>query len=200
MFGLGACLSAVQLLPGWELTAEGTRSPGPLTRWQQFPFGWFGPGVGEAFAKTLQAPFPLLTLSFGWVALVCLAAASFWKAHRVLAILCSSMAAGVILFAMGPVTPLFDWIAQLPALTWFRFPRRSLFLALPRCPLLFGSDGPGRAAAGATSRAGGCGRGPPCPRRFCEGGDPARPAPPGLPRPPAPPTRPCCAGPLLGIS
>ncbi|MFP6605973.1 MAG: hypothetical protein VCC19_05310 [Myxococcota bacterium] len=127
--GLGACLAAVQLLPGWELAAEGTRSPGPLTRWQQFPFGWFGPGVGEAFAKTLQAPFPLLTLSFGWVALVCLAAASFWKAHRVLAILCSSMAAGVILFAMGPVTPLFDWIAQLPALTWFRFPRRSLFLA-----------------------------------------------------------------------
>jgi len=125
---LGGCLAAVQLLPGWELAAEGTRSPGSLSRWQQFPFGWFGPGVGEAFVKTLHAPFPILTLSFGWVTLACLAAGSFWKSHRVLAIACSSTAAVVILFAMGPVTPFFDWIAQLPALAWFRFPRRSLFL------------------------------------------------------------------------
>lgn len=126
--GLGLAIAAVQLLPGWELTAEGTRAPGPLTRWQQFPFGWFGPGVLEALVETLHAPFPLLTLSFGWVALACLVAGLFERSHRVLAIACTSVAGLVLLFAMGPVTPLFDWIAMLPALGWFRFPRRSLFL------------------------------------------------------------------------
>jgi hypothetical protein len=125
---LGAALSAVQLLPGWELSVEGTRSPGALSRWQQFPFGWFGPGIGEAFVKTLQAPFPLLTLSLGWVALACLASALFSRARRVFVLLCLLVAGVVVLFAMGPVTPIFDWIAQLPALSWFRFPRRSLFL------------------------------------------------------------------------
>jgi hypothetical protein len=39
------------------------------------------------------------------------------------------VAAVVVLFAMGPATPFFDWIAKLPALGWFRFPRRSLFMA-----------------------------------------------------------------------
>ena len=125
---LGACLAAVQLLPGWELSAEGTRSPGSLTRWQQFPFGWFGPGIGEAFVKTLKAPFPVLVLSFGWLTLACVAAGLAWKGRRVFAIACGSVAGLVVLFAMGPVTPAFDWIAQLPALGWFRFPRRSLFL------------------------------------------------------------------------
>jgi hypothetical protein len=125
---LGAALAAVQLLPGWELASEGTRSPGTLSRWAQFPFGWYGPGIREAFVRTLQAPFPLLTLSFGWLSLALLPVAFVAKGYRALAALCLGVSALVVLFAMGPVTPLFDWIASLPALGWFRFPRRSLFL------------------------------------------------------------------------
>ncbi len=125
---LGATLAAVALLPAWELSAEGTRSPGPLTRWQQFPFGWYGPGLVDAFVRTLHAPFPLLPLSFGWVSLLALPPVFFSKGHRVLAATSLGFAAVVVLFAMGPVTPFFDWIANLPALGWFRFPRRSLFM------------------------------------------------------------------------
>lgn len=125
---LGAALGAVQLLPGWELTAQGTRSPGALTRWQQFPFGWYGPGVADAFVRTLRAPFPALVLSFGVVALAAGLAAACDRRRRALSLACLAAAAVVLLFAMGPVTPFFDWIAALPALGWFRFPRRSLFL------------------------------------------------------------------------
>ena len=125
---LGAALGAVQLLPGWELTAQGTRSGGALTRWQQFPFGWYGPGVADAFVRTLRAPFPALVLSFGVVVLAALPIALLDRRRRTLSLACLAVAVVVLLFAMGPVTPLFDWIAALPALGWFRFPRRSLFL------------------------------------------------------------------------
>jgi len=125
---LGVGLAAVQLVPGWELTAEGTRSAGTLTRWQQFPFGWYGPGLGDAIVRTLHAPFPLLVLSLGWTALVLIPAAAFARGRRVLAGAGALAAALVLLFALGPVTPFFDWIVQLPALAWFRFPRRSLFM------------------------------------------------------------------------
>lgn len=125
---LGAALAAIQLLPGWELTAEGTRSPGPLTRAQQFPFGWWDPRPGPVFAKTLRAPFPVLPLSLGVVCIGLLPLALVGRGRRMLALFCLGMAILVLLFAMGPATPAFDWISQLPALGWFRLPRRSLFM------------------------------------------------------------------------
>lgn len=126
---LGGALASVQLFPAFELTAQGTRSPGPLTRWEQFPFGWYGPGLGRALADTVRAPFPELPLSLGAVALVLLPLALLHRGHRALGIGSCIVAGVVVLFAMGPVTPLFDWLVSLPALGWFRFPRRALFMA-----------------------------------------------------------------------
>ena len=124
---LGAALAAAQLLPTWELTAQGTRSAEVLTRAEQFPMKWHGSGPW-GILRTLKAPFPQLAFSFGWVAIAALVTAFFAKAHRALALACLGMAVVVALFAMGPVTPVFDWISALPALGWFRFPRRSLFM------------------------------------------------------------------------
>lgn len=125
---VGFAIAAVQLLPAWELTAQGTRSPGPLTRGEQFPMAWHGPDFAGALAPTLKAPFPELYLSFGFVALLGIAAALLWRRGRGLAVGSLAMAFLVLCFAMGPATPVFDWLSQLPALGWFRFPRRALFM------------------------------------------------------------------------
>lgn len=125
---IGFAIAAVQLLPAWELTAQGTRSPGALTRGEQFPMMWFGPDFLGAFQPTLKAPFPDLYLSFGFVALAGIAASLLLRRGRALAVGCLAVAFVVLCFAMGPATPVFDWLSQLPALGWFRFPRRALFM------------------------------------------------------------------------
>jgi hypothetical protein len=124
---LGVALAGAQLLPAWELTGLGTRSAGALTRAEQFPMAWFGSGL-PGIVRTLKAPFPVLLLSFGWVATAALVSAFFARHARALGIASFAMAVVVLLFAMGPATPVFDWLSTLPALGWFRFPRRSLFM------------------------------------------------------------------------
>ncbi len=124
---LGVALAAAQLLPAWELTAQGTRSAETLTRAEQFPMAWYGSGLW-GILRTLRAPFPQLAFSFGWVAIAALITTFFAKRQRALGLASLGMAVVVALFAMGPATPVFDWMANLPALGWFRFPRRSLFM------------------------------------------------------------------------
>ena len=125
---VGFAIGAAQLLPAWELTSEGTRAPGPLTRREQFPLGWHGPGFVEAFWPTLKAPFPGLYLSLGWTAIAGLAAVLFAKRMRALALACLGVSFLVLTFAMGPATPVFEIVSQLPALGWFRLPQRALFM------------------------------------------------------------------------
>jgi len=126
---LGAGLASVQLFPGIELAREGTRSPGGLERAAMLPFGWFGASLARAVKAALRAPFPVLALSLGGVALVLLPTGLLTRRHRALALASMALVLTVVIFAMGPATGLFEWFLKLPVIDWFRFPKRAIFVA-----------------------------------------------------------------------
>jgi hypothetical protein len=126
---LGAGLASVQLFPGIELAREGTRSPGGLERAAMLPFGWFGASLAKAVKAALRAPFPVLALSLGGVALVLLPTGLLTRRHRALALASMALVLTVVIFAMGPATGLFEWFLKLPVIDWFRFPKRAIFVA-----------------------------------------------------------------------
>ena len=69
-----------------------------------------------------------LPLSFGYVGLALVPFALLNGRHRALALGTLGLGLLVLIFAVGPVTPLFDLYLQLPAFGSFRIPRRSLFV------------------------------------------------------------------------
>jgi hypothetical protein len=126
---LGALMASVQLLPGIELAREGTRSPGGLERAAMLPWAWPGRSFLRAARAALEVPFPVMPLSLGGVVAVLLPTCLLTRRHRVLAFGSLALALTIVLFAMGPVTGLFDWFLALPTLSWFRFPKRAVFVA-----------------------------------------------------------------------
>jgi len=126
---LGVLLASAQLLPGLELALEGTRSPGGLDRGAMIPWGWPGRSFLRAARAALDVPFPVLPLSLGGVVAVLLPTCLLARRHRVLALGSATLAGIILLFAMGPATGIFDWFLELPTLSWFRFPRRAVFVA-----------------------------------------------------------------------
>ncbi|MBW2419378.1 MAG: YfhO family protein [Deltaproteobacteria bacterium] len=128
--GIGVLLAGIQVLPTLELTREGTRSLGSLDMGMLFAFGWGGPSLHAAVAKvmTSRQTVPTLPLSLGVVGMALLPAALANRESRGLLLAAAGLALLVLLFVIGPMTPVFDLLAALPALGSFRHPPRGLFI------------------------------------------------------------------------
>ncbi len=125
---VGSLLAAVQLVPTFELVREGVRSGGALSIARMFPFG-VPDGLGEAFAQlAIHGAGTRLFLGFGLIA-GCLAPFAFLgPARRRLAAGLLLLGATFGLLALGPATPAFELLRQLPGLSSFRLPNRGLFV------------------------------------------------------------------------
>lgn len=118
---LGALVSAVQLLPTLELSAEATRPTEPLTRAQAIGFG---PG-GRALWRQIAGD---RSISPGVVA-VCLAPAVFLaRRRRALANAALLLGLASAALAVGTGTAWTDVYTAIPVLGWFPNPRRLLLV------------------------------------------------------------------------
>jgi hypothetical protein len=122
--GVGMLGGAMQLLPALELLALGSRTSEPLDPFKMFPVG--GPLFGNPALQVLREAIAGSRMSFGVVGLALAVAAPFSAAHRGLAIWAIGWGGLSLMFALGPVTPLFDVYLALPSLAWFRSPDRIL--------------------------------------------------------------------------
>ena len=130
---LGVGLGAAQLLPALELTSEGTRALEP-TAVASIPSAT--DGIGYALAEDLadllhnRSVIPNgLPMSFGLVALCLLPIAFIWRGRRGLALGTSMLGLLALLFALGPLTPFFEFYKAIPPLDVFRYSGRILFIA-----------------------------------------------------------------------
>jgi hypothetical protein len=127
---LGTLLAAAQLLPSLELLAHGVRDGSALPVARLFPFGqpedlahaWRTIVLGNPGA-------PPLRFGFGWTGLLVLPLAFVPRGRRTLAAALCVTGLLVVALALGPVTPVFDWLRALPGLSSFRLPQRGLFIA-----------------------------------------------------------------------
>lgn len=126
---LGFSLAAVQLLPAMSLSAEGTRAMDGMSVAQMMGVATHIRDVGRGFEIATGVSFPGLPIGLGGVVLSLLPLCLLGRRHRTLALGALLTASGVVLFAMGPVTPVFEWLRHLPGLGWFRLPNRSVFIA-----------------------------------------------------------------------
>lgn len=124
---LGLCLAAVQLLPQLELQHLGPRREGALSARQSASFAILPLQVflAELVDGTPGLlPFPYM----GGAALVC-APVAFWTSrYRTLALFFLTVAAGGVVIALSPATPLADVVRLLPGLSLFRAAARALLL------------------------------------------------------------------------
>jgi len=123
---LGALGGGVQLLPGMELLHLGTRTSEPLSFDTMFPVG--GPILGNPVRASLDDAISGSRFSFGVVGLALAVAAPFAARRRPLALWALGWCALTLVFALGPLTPLFPVYLALPTLAWFRAPNRIVCL------------------------------------------------------------------------
>jgi hypothetical protein len=113
----GVLLSAVSLLPGFELTGEGMRRTTTLDVEIMYPFGIYPPRA--LWTQWMATGSPVLLL--GALALTPFALLSGSSALALWGFMVAGAAAA---FALGPSTPLFAVYLALPLLGWFRVPER----------------------------------------------------------------------------
>lgn len=120
---LGGALAAVQMFPGVELAAVGSRATGALAEPAMLPFGpELGPGLFTLYRGTITGG----TLAFGAVVLGLAAGALAAPGYRALGVWALVVGALAALWSLGRFTPLFEVYLWLPVLSWFRFPSRIL--------------------------------------------------------------------------
>jgi hypothetical protein len=125
---IGFLLAAPQLLPALELQALGTRTLGGLPA---APVGRPSPALLDALrgALTRRLVHPNdLMLTLGVVPLVL--APTCLLLRRNFGVVLATLVPGALalVFALGPATPLYDLMIELPMLDSFRFKMRILFL------------------------------------------------------------------------
>jgi hypothetical protein len=153
--GLGIAVTALQLLPTYELQRLGPRRPGGLSLEQLIPLGSSSPALLVAQSLDWRSAAPYLDMYYlGPVvlALVAFSALSRRGVSRLLAIWLLFIASCLV--CVGTYTPFFEHVyLKLPAAGWFRAPQRIAFLAAFTAALLaaYGVDAlssPGRAHRG----------------------------------------------------
>jgi hypothetical protein len=130
--GTGAMLAGVQLLPAFELAAEGARTRGTLSLEMMFPYGLHHyADLETAWRYVMRERFaePRVLLGFGVTGLLLSAIALAHRRQRPLAIGAAVLTVSALLFALGPTTPFFDLYLLLPELGSFRRPLRIMSVA-----------------------------------------------------------------------
>ena len=124
---LGALLAGAQLAPTMELTADSVRATRALPLRQIFPMG--GGIIGNvAWDFLTHLSLARHPLAFGVPALLLLPLALARGPQRLVALWAAGFGATALLFALGPLTPVFQLLLHLPGLAWFRIPTRALFV------------------------------------------------------------------------
>ncbi|MBW2269465.1 MAG: YfhO family protein [Deltaproteobacteria bacterium] len=129
---LGIGLAAVQLVPSMELIGEGPRDGSLLIAERMFPFGVpRETDLLSALDKHIfqQAGGTQLGFGFGVLALLLAPVALLNRGRVSISLGFFALFLFFCLLALGPVTPLFDWLLHLPGLGSFRLPQRGLFIA-----------------------------------------------------------------------
>lgn len=119
--GVGALVGAIQVLPTFELTLEGTRTTESLTRVQ-------AQTVGAKASFLLGQALIGGHVSLGATLLALAPGALFLKRRRALAVWALLVALATYALAVGTSTSLVEVYRALPVIGWFRNPRRLLFL------------------------------------------------------------------------
>ena len=128
---LGLLIAGVQLGPAAALSRVGLRRLAGLSLDEMFFLGWSHPvlpgllgrarwslGGGDEMLQSLAVLAPLLAV-----------VGLFSRRHRTSALILGGLGSLAILYAAGPRTPVFAYLARLPLLDVFRQPERSLFVA-----------------------------------------------------------------------
>jgi len=126
--GLGALIAGIELLPTLELAGVGGRSRETLPLNLMLPYGAVGfetPGKALVNILASRPALPGVAFTFGIVGLLLLPLAFLARERRAPAIAFGGLGLACLVFALGPATPLFDWLLRLPEVGTFSAARRA---------------------------------------------------------------------------